>query len=94
MKHTPRNLPKHELIGLLIKVLESTHKGYTNISGVVIDETMKTLKILCDDGKVRIVPKEVCIFQITLPNGIVLKVNGKVLLGRPEDRIKKKLKYW
>ena len=94
MKITPRNLLKHELIGLLIEVIDSTHKGYIGISGIVIDETMNMIKILSQDKKIRMIPKETCIFKIALPDGTILKVDGKVLLGRPEDRLKKKLKFW
>ncbi len=44
MKITPRNLLKHELIGLLVEVIDSSHKGFVGISGIVVDETMKTIK--------------------------------------------------
>jgi len=55
---------------------------------------MKTLIIEDEKGKRRTVPKEVCTFKIVLPDGRLLKVKGKVLLGRPEDRIKKKVRAW
>jgi len=94
MKVNPRNLVKHELIGLLIKISESTHKELIGISGVVIDETAKTIKILSKDGRIRVIPKDICTFDITLPEGVIVRVEGKILIGRPEERIKKKLKYW
>ena len=31
------------------------------------------------------------IFQFTLPDETVVEVDGKLLVGRPEDRIKKKI---
>ena len=94
MKVNPRNLVKHELIGLLVKVSGSTHKEFVGISGVIVDETARTVKVLSKDGKIRAVPKDVCTFDITLPIGTIIRVNGKVILGRPEERIRKKLKYW
>lgn len=94
MKINPRNLVKHELIGLLVEVSESTHKEFVGISGIIVDETAKTIRVLSKDGKTRVIPKDVCTFTITLPSGIIVKVDGKVILGRPEERIRKKLKYW
>lgn len=94
MKIHPRNLIKHELIGLLVRVSESTHKGFVGISGIIIDETAKTIKVLSKNGATRIIPKDICSFDITLPSGIIVRIDGRVLLGRPEERIKKRLKYW
>ncbi len=94
MKITPWNIIKHELIGLKVEVIDSSHTGYIGIRGTIIYETMKTLIIEDEKGKRRTVPKEVCTFKIVLPDGRLLKVKGKVLLGRPEDRIKKKVRAW
>ncbi|RLE63875.1 MAG: ribonuclease P protein subunit [Thermoprotei archaeon] len=94
MRITPRNILRHELIGLGVEVLESTHPGYVGISGRIIYETMKTLTIEDKEGRRKIVPKAVCTFKIILPDGRLLKVQGKELLGRPEDRIKKRIRMW
>jgi len=94
MRVTPRNLVKHELIGLLVRVVESRHRGFVGISGVVVDETASTLRIASRDGRRRTVPKAVCTFEFTLPDGTIVRVDGGLILGRPEERIKKKLKYW
>ncbi len=88
MKITPKNLVMHELIGLHVKVSSSTHPGYIGIEGVVVDETMKTLHIL-HKGRVKIVPKACSIFHFTLPDGSIVEVDGKVILARPEDRVKR-----
>ncbi|HDH06878.1 MAG TPA: ribonuclease P protein component 1 [Thermoproteales archaeon] len=88
MKITPRNIVMHELIGLHVKVSNSTHPGYIGIEGKVVYETMKTLHIL-HKGKVKIVPKSCSTFQFTLPDGSIVEVDGKVILARPEDRVKR-----
>jgi len=80
-----------EFIGLNAKVVKSSNTSYLGISGKVIDETRNTLVIRHKNAD-KIIIKEVAVFQFILPNGTVVEVDGKVILGRPEDRIKKKSK--
>jgi ribonuclease P protein subunit POP4 len=60
----------------------------------VIDETYNTLKIEAKDGKEKTILKTNSIFIFTLPNGVKVQVDGKLLISRPEDRIKKKIQRW
>jgi len=78
-----------EFIGLKLKVVKSTNPSCIGLSGRVIDETKNTFKILCKNGKEKILIKENCVFHFTLPDKTVIEVDGKVLIGRPEDRVKK-----
>jgi len=94
MKINPRILVKHELIGLLVKISKSTHEDFIGLSGIIVDETAKTIKILSEDKKIKTIPKQNCIFDIILPDGIIVRVNGKLLMERPEERIRKRFKYW
>ncbi|HKZ93946.1 MAG TPA: ribonuclease P protein component 1 [Candidatus Bathyarchaeia archaeon] len=80
-----------ELIGLDAKVARSTNPSNMGISGKVIDETRNTLVIRHDDND-KIVAKETAVFHFTLPNGTVIEVEGNAILGRPQDRVKKKPK--
>jgi len=89
---TPKNLIKHELIHLTVKVVESTDASRIGVKGEVVGETKNTLKVL-SEGKVKILPKEECTFLFELGKEIV-EVKGKELLGRPEDRTKKRIKKW
>jgi len=91
MKVTPALL-RHEFIGLEAKVIRSTHPGYIGISGKIIDETKKTLIILGKDGEKRIIPKNVAVFHFKLQDGTVVEVNGKVIVGSPEERLKRKIR--
>jgi ribonuclease P protein subunit POP4 len=59
------------------------------IKGKVIDETMKTL-IIKGMGTHKIA-KQTAIFKFLL-DGYTVKVEGKTLIGRPEDRVKKTIK--
>jgi ribonuclease P protein subunit POP4 len=38
------------------------------------------------------VVKDSSVFHFTMPDGTIVEVDGKVILGRPEDRLKKKIK--
>ncbi len=85
----PENIIRHELIGLEAEVLEDTNPCNVNTRGTVMDETMNTLVI--DDGGAKRIAKKNAVFKFRL-HGNSVKVEGRALLGRPEDRIKKKLK--
>lgn len=91
---TPYNLIRHELIGLEVKVSKSSDPTKKGLKGKVVDETYNTLKIETKDGKEKIVPKAICVFIFTLPSGTKVEVDGKLLVSRPEDRIKKKFPKW
>jgi ribonuclease P protein subunit POP4 len=92
MAITPQNLVRHELIGLKVRISKSTDPTQ-KFSGIVVDETCNTLKIEAK-GKEKTIPKGNSIFIFTLPNGMKVEVDGKILISRPEDRIKKKIAKW
>lgn len=94
MPITEKNLVRHELCGLKVEVVESTDPTQKGLKGRVIDETYNTLKIETLDGKEEVIPKKISTFVFTLPNKKKVEVKGEILLGRPEDRIKKKLPRW
>ena len=80
-----------EFIGLNAKVVKSSNPSYVGISGKVVDETRKTL-VIRQRHEDKVIVKEAAVFQFTLSDGTVIEVEGKVILGRPEDRMKKRLK--
>ena len=83
---TPYNLLRHELVGLKVKAQTD---NASIIHGVVENETEKTIKIKAENTVKNIV-KESSKLEFHLPDGAVVMVDGKLLSGRPEDRIKKK----
>lgn len=85
---TPYNILRHELIGLRARVVNSTHKGY-ECGGRIVGETRNTIEIE-QKGKVKTLPKDCIVLELDLPDGCVVRVDGKLLIARPEDRIKKK----
>ena len=86
---TPASLVLHELIGLHAKVLKSTNPANVGLEGRIIDESFKTISLQVS-GKEKKVFKENVVMQIELPTGQKVQVEGKLLLGRPWERIKKK----
>ena len=116
-----KNIFYHELIGLELKVVDSSNPSLIGLSGTVIDETKKTLLIEVksevqneipagindDEGsenlssnqgnfnfiyKEKLIQKDVSVFQFKVPDGTIVEIDGKILLNRPEDRIKRRYK--
>lgn len=73
------SLKKTELIGLNAEIVESTNKTLVGVKGKIIDETKNLLVI--GDKKI---PKSQVILKINEQT-----INGKMLIGRSEDRLKK-----
>ena len=87
---SPRNILRHELIGLKTRVIYSKNPSHRVLEGYVVDESMKML-VIKRDGKTKKIPKRDAIFLFDLPKGPV-EVEGMAVYGRPEDRVKKKIK--
>jgi len=90
MKVTPAFV-QGELIGLNAKVVKSTNPSYVGLSGRVIDETRNTL-VIRHENVDKVVVKSVSVFHFTAKDGTVVEVDGNIITGRPEDRVKKRLR--
>ena len=90
MKVTPA-IVQQELIGLEAKVVRSSHPGFVGIEGKVLDETRNTILILHKNKK-KIVIKNTAVFNLTTPDGTIVEIDGKTIIGRPENRVKKRVK--
>jgi ribonuclease P protein subunit POP4 len=90
---TPNNLARHEIIGLNVRVVGAMNNQLTGLTGKIIDETRNTLTLF-NGAKSMIVPKDIVSFNFYLPSGEVVRVEGKRLVGRAEDRIKMKVRNW
>lgn len=80
-----------EFIGLNAKVVKGNNPSHIGISGKVIDETRNTI-VIRHKNEDKIIAKETAVFQFTLHDGTVVEVEGNIIVGRPEDRMKKRLK--
>ncbi len=82
---TKENILGHELIGLEVKVIQSTDPKRIGVKGIVVDETQNTFII--NNGKEQSLPKKECEFEFDL-NGEKVIIKGKEILRRSEDRTK------
>ncbi len=94
MKRTPRNILQHEIIGLQARVAESRNPYQVGLEGKIIDETMKTIVLLTERGERKRVLKSDVKLLLRLQDGTLVLVDGKELVGRPEDRLKKRVRTW
>ena len=73
MSLTPASLPRHELVGLPVRVADASDSGMTGIAGRVVAETTSTLSIrghregaAGGEPRVRQVPKRGTTFEFVL----------------------------
>lgn len=85
---TPQNLRLHELIGLNVKIANSSSRELIGLEGKVVDETKNLLVIETEKGEKRI-PKTASTFLFTLESGEKAELKGKEIAFRPEERTKK-----
>lgn len=85
-----KDMLKQELIGCRIKVVDARNAANTQLTGVVVDETRNMLTIAEHGVEKKLIKKDVTI-QVTL-KGETYNIDGKLLVGKPEDRLKKRMK--
>ena len=82
-----KDLPRHGLLGLEVEVVDADNASLVGIRGIVTGETKNMLAIRhC--GKTRKIIKSQVKLKIMI-NGEDYYVDGRVLMGKPEDRLKK-----
>jgi ribonuclease P protein subunit POP4 len=90
VKVTPAII-RHEFIGTEGKIAESPHADYVGIRGKVIGETKNTFTFL-HKGKAKSIVKNSAVFNFDFSDGTIVEIDGRLLVGRPEDRLKKTMK--
>ncbi|WP_255148842.1 ribonuclease P protein component 1 [Halorarius halobius] len=80
----PRTLPRHELAGLRVEVVDSPNADLVGVSGTVVDETTNTLVVGTGDGPKQ-VPKAAATFRFHVDGERVI-VDGERLVARPARR--------
>jgi len=88
MNVTP-NIVQYGFIGLQTTVNNSSNRHVVGITGRVVDETRNTLTIFHNDER-KVVIKNTAVFDFVMHDGTVIEIDGKVIMGRPEDRVKKR----
>lgn len=90
MKITP-DIIRYEFIGSGAEITRSPHGGYIGLGGIVVGETKNTFTLI-SEGQTKNVIKEQAIFNFKFGDGTIAEIDGKLLVGRPEDRLKKSIK--
>ncbi len=90
MKITP-DIIRYEFIGTQARIAQSAHAGYLGLAGPVVAETRNTLTLV-HQGQPKSVIKDLATFDFSFDDGTTVEVDGKLLVGRSEDRLKKGVK--
>lgn len=81
------DVTKYEIIGLNAEIADSKNKADVGIKGKIVDETKNTI-IIENDGKKKRVFKNNIILNLEV-NNKKIRIEGRLLFGRPKERIKK-----
>ena len=77
----------------VISTSDNTCKG---VKGKIVDETRNTFQIESNSRlrKRIIIPKNTTTFSFQIPDREEVIVNGRILVGKPKDRIKMRKILW
>ncbi len=81
-------IEKQGLIGMAARVSDARNRSLVGLTGVIVDETKYTLTIKTEKG-VKQVPKKGITLELPATR---VRIKGERLLGRQEERIKKRSK--
>lgn len=90
MKVTP-DIIREEFVGTNTAVVNSSHAGYIGLNGEVRDETRNTF-LIEQHGEMKRIVKDQAVFQFQFSDGTIVEIDGKLLVGKPENRLKKTMK--
>jgi len=85
-----KNITRGELIGREVTVYEAKNPSMNNMNGKIVDETRNTIRIQTKKGIKTVMKKTVTLDIVS--EGKKIRIQGEKIVGKPEERIKKKLK--
>lgn len=85
------SIVQDEFLGLELTVVKSLNYSNVGITGKLVNETRNTFTIL-QNGKQKVLVKDTSVFGFKMTDQTVVEIDGKAIMGRPEDRIKKRLR--
>ncbi|QQG39231.1 MAG: ribonuclease P protein subunit [Candidatus Woesearchaeota archaeon] len=88
MKKNPREILGLGLIGKNVEVITSRNSALVGLRGKVVEETKNTLTINSGSKEKKIIKEQAEIKIIFKEDSI--KIKGNLLVGKPEERLKKK----
>jgi ribonuclease P protein subunit POP4 len=84
---SPKNILRHELIGLDVAVVDAGNQSLIGLQGKIVNETRNTLELDTPKGRKTLLKGGIVLRMVIA--GEAIRVEGKFLVGRSEDRIKK-----
>ncbi len=84
---TAKNITQHEIIGLETEISKAANKSLQGIKGKITDETQNTITVRSGNKK-KVLLKDQIALTFRIDNQTI-EVDGKSLMGRPEERVKK-----
>jgi ribonuclease P protein subunit POP4 len=90
MRITP-DVVRLEFIGRHAEITGRNRSRNVSMSGTVIDETRNTFSVLTQ-GRRKSVIKESGVFRFELSDEVMVEIDGRLLVGRPENRLKRRIK--
>ncbi|HEY0579899.1 MAG TPA: ribonuclease P protein subunit [Candidatus Nitrosocosmicus sp.] len=81
----------NDILGKKIKILSASNKFNINKTGIIVNETKNMIYLLQEksDLEIKKIPKkEIDVYKVISLSGDYF-INGKTLLGRPEEKISK-----
>src|ERR671933_1374432 len=86
MKIDPKDVLRHEIIGLSIRIVESSDPTMEEINGTIVFETKNTILIRKDSWLRQAAKNAIKKMRLETSYGACF-ISGSSLIGRPEDRI-------
>ncbi|KAL4468911.1 hypothetical protein ABPG72_009181 [Tetrahymena utriculariae] len=83
---------KADLHGSIIQILTSKCQSYEGMQGIVLQEKLKSFRVITQEDKIITVIKQNAVFLFEVYPQRIFKVYGCHLMIRPSDRIKQKFK--
>eukprot|EP01083_Nonionella_stella_P137283 417720_1 len=80
-----------DMHGALIKVTRSKCPNYIGLSGIVVQETMQTFRLITEKDRLIVIPKRTNVFSFECA-GYLLTLHGSGFVVRPGERVSKKFK--
>jgi ribonuclease P protein subunit POP4 len=90
MKVTP-SVVQDEFIGLKASVAQCSNHSVVGMNGQVVDETRNTFTLACKTER-KVVIKDTAVFDFILSDGTGVQIDGTLMVGRSEDRLKKRIR--
>ena len=87
---TLKDVLKEEFIGLHVHVIDARNEANKGIKGIVVDETRSMFTISTQRKEKKLIKHNVTL-RVSI-KGKTYDIDGSLLVGRPEDRLKKRVK--